>query len=151
MPHSGPMAKAGTKKLRWALWHAAGKVTTTGRRSTLHLDVTWPWATTCKKASTASTPLPLHDLTQPTHPAASPSEPPATSTTIVCRHPTNKSALLCRQTDPPRSHGMPDSRRPHLESLKVRNSSVNLVTNSRGWYGVSRNTPQICRKADGWG
>lgn len=43
---TGAMAKAEPKKLRWALWHTAGKITTTGRRSTLHLDVAWPWATT---------------------------------------------------------------------------------------------------------
>ncbi|MDQ1415222.1 MAG: hypothetical protein QOF81_835 [Acidimicrobiaceae bacterium] len=43
------MAKAEPKKLRWALWHTAGKITTTGRRSTLHLDTTWPWATTLQK------------------------------------------------------------------------------------------------------
>jgi len=46
---TGAMAKAEPKKLRWALWHTAGKVTTTGRRSTLHLDATWPWATTLEK------------------------------------------------------------------------------------------------------
>jgi hypothetical protein len=38
------MAKAEPKKLRWAMWHTAGKITTTGRRQTLHLDRTWPWA-----------------------------------------------------------------------------------------------------------
>ena len=32
-----------------AVARTAGKVTTTGRRSTLHLDVTWPWATTLQK------------------------------------------------------------------------------------------------------
>jgi hypothetical protein len=41
---TGTIAKAEPKKLRWALWHTAGKITTTGRRSTLHLDATWPWA-----------------------------------------------------------------------------------------------------------
>ena len=46
---TGAMAKAEPKKLRWALWHTAGKVTTTGRRSTLHLDATWPWATTLQR------------------------------------------------------------------------------------------------------
>ena len=50
MPHWGQVAKAEPKKLRWALWHTSpGSVTTTGRRSTLHLDVTWPWATTLQK------------------------------------------------------------------------------------------------------
>ena len=41
---TGTMAKAEPKKLRWALWHTAGKITTSGRRRTLHLDRTWPWA-----------------------------------------------------------------------------------------------------------
>jgi Transposase DDE domain group 1 len=41
---TGAMAKAEPKKLRWALWHTAGKITTSGRRRTMHLDRTWPWA-----------------------------------------------------------------------------------------------------------
>jgi hypothetical protein len=41
---TGAMAKAEPKKLRWALWHTAGKITTSGRRRTMHLDGTWPWA-----------------------------------------------------------------------------------------------------------
>jgi hypothetical protein len=45
----GPMAKAEPKKLRWALWHTAGKFTTSGRRRTLHLDGTWPWAAALEK------------------------------------------------------------------------------------------------------
>ena len=45
---TGPIAKAEPKKLRWALWHTAGKVTTTGRRSILHLDAAWPYAATLK-------------------------------------------------------------------------------------------------------
>jgi DDE family transposase len=40
----GSMAEAEPKKLRWALWHTAGKITTSGRRRTLHLDGAWPWA-----------------------------------------------------------------------------------------------------------
>lgn len=47
---TGAMAKAEPKKLRWALWHTAGKVTTSGRRHTLHLDHTWPWAATLQHA-----------------------------------------------------------------------------------------------------
>jgi hypothetical protein len=45
----GTMAKAEPKKLRWALWHTAGKITTSGRQRTLHLDKTWPWATALEK------------------------------------------------------------------------------------------------------
>jgi len=47
---TGPMAKADPKKLRWALWHTAGKVTTSGRRHTMHLDRAWPWAKTLADA-----------------------------------------------------------------------------------------------------
>lgn len=43
---TGAMSNAEPKRLRWALWHTAGKITTTGRRQTLHLDRTWPWAAT---------------------------------------------------------------------------------------------------------
>jgi Transposase DDE domain group 1 len=46
---TGAMAKAEPKKLRWALWHTAGKITTTGRRQTMHLDRAWPWATTLQQ------------------------------------------------------------------------------------------------------
>jgi hypothetical protein len=46
---TGKMAKAEPKKLRWALWHTAGKVTTSGRRSTLHLDAVWPWSATLQQ------------------------------------------------------------------------------------------------------
>ena len=45
----GPMAKAEPKKLRWAMWHVAAKITTTGRQRTLHLDETWPWAAALAK------------------------------------------------------------------------------------------------------
>ena len=43
------MAEAEPKKLRWAMWHTAGKITTSGRRRTLHLDKTWPWAAALAK------------------------------------------------------------------------------------------------------
>jgi hypothetical protein len=46
---TGAMAKAEPKKLRWALWHTAGKITTSGRRRTMHLDRTWPWAATLQQ------------------------------------------------------------------------------------------------------
>ncbi len=47
---TGPMAKAEPKKLRWALWHTAGKVTTSARLHTMHLDRAWPWAKTLADA-----------------------------------------------------------------------------------------------------
>lgn len=38
------MAKLEPKRLRYTLLHTAGRITTTGRRSTLHLQCEWPWA-----------------------------------------------------------------------------------------------------------
>ena len=58
----GEMAEAEPKRLRWALWHTAGKVTTTGRRRTLHLDRTWPWAEDLANAFDR-----LHQLDFPPH------------------------------------------------------------------------------------
>jgi hypothetical protein len=37
------MAKAEPKRLRYTLLHVAGRITTTGRRATLHLQSEWPW------------------------------------------------------------------------------------------------------------
>ena len=59
---TGELAKAEPKRLRWALWHTAGKVTTTGRRRTLHLDRTWPWAEDLANAFDR-----LHQLDFPPH------------------------------------------------------------------------------------
>lgn len=39
----GDLAAAEPKTLRYRLWHVAGRITTSGRRVTLHLDRTWPW------------------------------------------------------------------------------------------------------------
>jgi hypothetical protein len=38
------LAKVEPKRLRYTLLHVAGRITTTGRRSTLHLQSEWPWA-----------------------------------------------------------------------------------------------------------
>ncbi len=88
----------------------------------------------CKKASTASTPSTSRPTAQPTHPAARPPAAAFNASPNRCsRHPTNKSALLLppnRPTTVPSE--LPTAGNPRLESLKVRNSSVNLVTNSRG-------------------
>jgi hypothetical protein len=40
----GDMAKAEPKRLRYTLLHTAGRITTTGRSATLHLQREWPWA-----------------------------------------------------------------------------------------------------------
>jgi hypothetical protein len=49
---TGPIAKAEPKRLRWALWHTAGRITTSGRKRTLHLDAAWPAADTLTAAFT---------------------------------------------------------------------------------------------------
>jgi hypothetical protein len=41
----GELAKAEPKRLRYALLHTAGRLTTTSRRTTLALQREWPWAT----------------------------------------------------------------------------------------------------------
>jgi hypothetical protein len=38
------MAKVEPKRLRYTMLHVAGRITTTGRRATLHLQSEWPWA-----------------------------------------------------------------------------------------------------------
>jgi hypothetical protein len=48
------MAKVETKRLRYTVLHVAGRITTTGRRPTLHLQGEWPWA---KQLSDAFTKL----------------------------------------------------------------------------------------------
>jgi hypothetical protein len=40
----GDMATAEPKRLRYALLHTAGRLTTTSRRTTLALQSEWPWA-----------------------------------------------------------------------------------------------------------
>ncbi|MGH2609074.1 MAG: IS1380 family transposase [Tepidiformaceae bacterium] len=40
----GQLAKAEPKRLRYALWHVAGRLVTTGRRRILRLAKGWPWA-----------------------------------------------------------------------------------------------------------
>jgi hypothetical protein len=41
----GALARAEPKRLRFALWHVAGRLVRTGRRLILRLPRTWPWAT----------------------------------------------------------------------------------------------------------
>jgi hypothetical protein len=40
----GDLATAGPKRLRYCAWHAAGRLVRSGRRLTLRLDASWPWA-----------------------------------------------------------------------------------------------------------
>ena len=40
----GDMSSAEPKRLRYALLHTAGRLTTTSRRTTLRLQSEWPWA-----------------------------------------------------------------------------------------------------------
>jgi len=40
----GDLATAEPKRLRYCAWHAAGRLVRSGRRLTLRLDASWPWA-----------------------------------------------------------------------------------------------------------
>jgi len=41
---SGELARCEPKRLRYCVWHAAGRLVRTGRRLILRLDSAWPWA-----------------------------------------------------------------------------------------------------------
>jgi Transposase DDE domain group 1 len=41
----GELAKAEPKRLRYRLWHVAGRLAFSGRRAKLHLQAGWPWVT----------------------------------------------------------------------------------------------------------
>ena len=41
----GELANAEPKRLRYRLFHVAGRLAFSGRRARLHLQRTWPWAT----------------------------------------------------------------------------------------------------------
>ena len=41
---SGELARCEAKRLRYCVWHAAGRLVATGRRLILRLDAAWPWA-----------------------------------------------------------------------------------------------------------
>jgi hypothetical protein len=55
----GELAKAEPKRLRYALLHTAGRLTTTSRRTTLALQREWPWATALADAFARLRSLPL--------------------------------------------------------------------------------------------
>jgi hypothetical protein len=38
------LARVEPKRFRYTLLHVAGRITTTGREATLHLQSEWPWA-----------------------------------------------------------------------------------------------------------
>ncbi len=42
---TGELARAEPKRLRYCLWHTAGRLVRTARRLILRLDTAWPWAT----------------------------------------------------------------------------------------------------------
>jgi hypothetical protein len=46
----GELATAEPKRLRYAAWHAAGRLVSTGRRLILRLDASWPWASELEAA-----------------------------------------------------------------------------------------------------
>jgi hypothetical protein len=41
---NGALARCEAKRLRYCVWHAAGRLVRTGRRLILRLDSAWPWA-----------------------------------------------------------------------------------------------------------
>ncbi|MGH2687963.1 MAG: IS1380 family transposase [Actinomycetota bacterium] len=55
----GELAKAEPKRLRYALWHVAGRIVRTGRRTVLRLARGWPWATEVVRALDRLRALPL--------------------------------------------------------------------------------------------
>jgi hypothetical protein len=55
----GELAKAEPKRLRYALLHTAGRLTTTSRRTTLALQREWPWAEALAAAFARLRSLPL--------------------------------------------------------------------------------------------
>jgi len=55
----GDLASAEPKRLRYALLHVAGRLTTTSRRTTLRLQHEWPWARVLADAFTTLRSLPL--------------------------------------------------------------------------------------------
>lgn len=56
---SGDLASAEPKRLRYALLHTAGRISTTSRRTTLRLQSEWPWASALADAFTRLRSLPL--------------------------------------------------------------------------------------------
>jgi len=46
----GDLASAEPKRLRYALWHVAGRLVRTGRRMILRLSAAWPWAKELRSA-----------------------------------------------------------------------------------------------------
>jgi hypothetical protein len=55
----GELAKAEPKRLRYALLHTAGRLTTSSRRTTLRLQHEWPWARALADAFSTLRSLPL--------------------------------------------------------------------------------------------
>jgi hypothetical protein len=55
----GDLARAEPKRLRYALLHTAGRITTTSRRTTLALQREWPWAAALADAFAKLRSLPL--------------------------------------------------------------------------------------------
>jgi hypothetical protein len=41
---TGELARCEPKRLRYCVWHAAGRLISSGRRLILRLDTAWPWA-----------------------------------------------------------------------------------------------------------
>jgi len=56
---TGALATAGTKRLRYALSHTAGRLTYSARTTTLRLRREWPWARVLAEAFNTLQSLPL--------------------------------------------------------------------------------------------
>ena len=134
---TGAMAKAEPKKLRWALWHTAGKITTSGRRRQCTSTGPGRGPPPCNRVFNASAiSISLPEPTNPSRrcpPANRPAAVNASPKQVLPASDQQIGPTSGTKQTPPRSHR--NSRQqghPRLESLKLGNSSVNLVTNSRG-------------------
>jgi hypothetical protein len=59
------LAKAEPKTLRYRIFHTAGRLVRGGRRKTLKIEATWPWATAIITAWKPIQALPLPSLVTP--------------------------------------------------------------------------------------
>jgi len=80
----GKLAKAEPKTLRYRIFHTAARLVRGGRRETLKIAASWPWATVIITALAPHPGPPAPHLTSANHPcdqgkgAPGPVEPPAT-------------------------------------------------------------------------
>ena len=131
----GPMAKTEPKKLRWAIWHVAAKITTTGRQRTLASQDLAVGGCPGKRVPTPR-PTPLHHLNPPQHhtPAAHQHMPGSRLPPPRRSH----AKTATRADSPPDTRPGPVTgrhRRSRTQKIQ-RNRGRNSLTNSRGLDGV---------------